>query len=386
MSSLLDGRADDVSRRVLRETTRAVNIDLLRSPQTAFSILTMILVLPFAYVGMWFAFVVAGPPATVTVENVAVENAPAETATAESSLDGLQNSFATFDGEPNTHVTNSGDGALVTLDATSDPSWLSTWVTLRDAGVAASDITVVNSLGEPQWDPLRTNLPLILMFILGGIAVLGVAVPIASHRERGLLQLFATTPLRRSTYLLAQLPMRLMVLSIAVALVVASAAALRYLDGNGFRLAFTVVLGVGFAFSVGFFFAARAAHPAAVQNLLVLGMMLAMVVSGGLYPVEQLWSGIQTLQALVPTTWLLDPLRVDLTGATPTIPVYLSWVLMAVSSAVLCVLAAKRFVWEQPPADHRSKRPPHHTDHGPTSELNKPKQIKPKRNEEEERV
>jgi hypothetical protein len=184
--------------------------DLLRNPLTGFSMIFMFAVIMVIYVSMWLSFTVMGPTPVADATSAGPQVAQALSRAGVAIVDAGAE-------DRNAQISVRDGRVLVVLDASNRPAWNPIWTGLRDAGFAADAITVVDTDGDVKVDPLRVNLGVATMLGIASIAFIGTTVPLVAMRERGLLRLFGTTPLRRSTFLLAQLPARAAIAATLVA-------------------------------------------------------------------------------------------------------------------------------------------------------------------------
>lgn len=325
--------------------------DMMRNPLSGLSMLFMFVVIIAVYTSMWFAFTVLGafPVVAVAPDDVQVSSA-------------LKGAGVTVvsPGAPdrNAEVTVDGDRVSVVLDSTARPAWNSIWVGLRDAGYAPDAIAVMDDSGDVKLDPLRFYLGVAALTGIASAVFIGLTVPLVGMRERGMLRLFGTTPLRRSTFLLAQVPARLVVVLAEVVIVVAIAVWRRYVDGiDVLSLAVTVVLGSAMLFALALVFAGRSRNAEATQQSMVMITLLLVFASGGIIPPGVLPGIVQVAMNALPTTWFVAALDADLTGAEPFVPVPVLWLLMALGACGALVLASRRFEWDQSePRGRTSKR------------------------------
>lgn len=345
MSSVLVGPA---FRRLAAMSTK----DLLRNPLTGLSMIFMFAMILAVYVSIWLAFMVLGPSPTVTVspESPRVTHA-------------LQQAGVDVAKTPphNAEIAIDGGQVLVTLDAAHQPAWNSIWIGLRDAGFAPESMTVRDPEGEVKGDPLRENLAIAAMLGIASVAFIGTTVPIVAMRERGLLRLFGTTPLRRVTFLLAQLPTRALIAVALVAVTVIIAIWQRYVDAvNLLSLGLTFVLGLGMLLALALLFAARSRSAEATQQGMVMLTITLVFASGGLLPAEIVPGFVQALMNCLPTTWLAASAGVALTGADPFLPLPILWLLMGSLTVAAAALAARLFEWDQSePRQARTSRITH---------------------------
>lgn len=316
-------------------------MDMLRNPLTGLSMVFLFAMMLGVSVAIWLAFTVVGPAAAVTVTGAEPEVVTALERSGVSVVDA---------DSPHRNATISVDGekAIVTLDAGDPPAWNSIWRGLRDAGVPAAGITVVNDVGEQVPDVLRSNLGVTLMMGIASTAFIGTTVPLVAARERGLLRLLGTTPLRRSTFLLGQVPARVLVAVTFMAATLAIALWQRYVDGiDLIGLGITFIFSTTMLLSFGLLCAARARNEESTQQSMVMLTILLTFASGGLLPSSLVPEVVQIFLNALPTTWVAVAAGSTLTGAPPFLPVSVLWVLMAVATVVAIGLAARLFEWDQ---------------------------------------
>lgn len=314
---------------------------MLRNPLSGLSMLFMFVVIVTIYVSMWFAFTVLGPSpkAAVIPADVRVSEALGHAGVPVVGLDAA---------ERNAEVRRDGDRVSVVLDGSVGPAWNSIWVGLRDAGFADEKITVVDDGGDAKLDPLRMYLGVAALTGIASAVFIGLTVPLVGMRERGLLRLLGTTPLRRSTFLLAQVPGRSVVVLVEVLVIVVIAVWRRYVDGfDVLSLAVTVVLGSAMLFALALMFAARSRSAEATQQGMVMLTILLVFASGGIMPPSALPGFAQVVMNALPTTWFVAALSADLTGADPFVPVPVLWLFMGVGACGAFLVSARLFEWDQ---------------------------------------
>lgn len=197
-------------------------------------------------------------------------------------------------------------------------------------------------------DPLRSALPGVLLTGIAAIALMGTTVPIVAMRERGMLRLLGTTPLRRPVFLAAQLPIRLILVAVETAVAVGIAELRGFAeDLDPLRLAVTLVLGTAMCFAFAFLFAARASSSEAAHQATTLLCVALLFTSGGIVSIETLPDPLLTAAHALPPVWFATALGGDLTGTAPPLPVPLLWLMMAVTTGAIGIVAARRFRWDQ---------------------------------------
>jgi ABC-2 type transport system permease protein len=196
--------------------------------------------------------------------------------------------------------------------------------------------------------PLTFALPAILVFGFGSLAVHGTAAPLVELRRRGTLRLLATTPISRLDFIVAQLPPRLGLVVVQLAIVLPMAVvlgAVHPLDVAPLML--TLLLGLTMLFALGFVVGGRMQSPELVSGLVGGLLPVALMLSGVLLPVDVLPDWLQTLSLASPLTYLGDAVRHDVVGAATRFPLALDLAVVGVTAALLIGLAARSFRWDE---------------------------------------
>lgn len=315
--------------------------DVLRNPLTGISMWFMTGIILVIYVSMWLAFVVLGP-APVAALDTDDPGAP-------SALERAGVRLVADDApDRNARVTVHEGRALVVLDAADQAAWDPIWRGLRDAGVPAHGVTVTDDEGDVKLDPLRANLGIVVLVGVASVAFIATTVPLVAMRERGLLRLLGVTPLRRSTFLLAQLPMRALVAMGILVLTTGIAVWRRYVDGvDLLALGVSFLLGAAMLFALALVFAARSRNAEATQQTMVMVTIGLVFASGGLLPPSMLPGAVQLAMNCLPTTWFAVAASASLTGTEPFLPVPALWGLMSLVTVAAGVLAVRWFEWDQ---------------------------------------
>ncbi|OII38737.1 ABC transporter permease [Plantibacter sp. MMLR14_011] len=335
------GRGGAAFRRLASMSAR----DVLRNPLTGISMWFMTGIVLVIYVSMWLAFVVLGPAPVVVLDT----DDPA----VPSALERAGVRLVTDDApDRNTRVTVHEGSALVVLAAADQAAWDPIWRGLRDAGVPAHDVTVTDDEGDVKIDPLQENLGIVVLVGVASLAFVGTTVPLVAMRERGLLRLLGVTPLRRSTFLLAQLPLRALVAVGILVLTTGIAVWRRYVDGvDLLALGVSFLLGAAMLFALALVFAARSRNAEATQQTMVMVTIGLVFASGGLLPQSILPAAVQVAMDCLPTTWFAAAASASLTGAEPFLPVPALWGLMSLVTVAAGVLAVRWFEWDQSERD-----------------------------------
>lgn len=216
---------------------------------------------------------------------------------------------------------------------------------------------------DPTTSLLRAAVPSILMTGIAGIAFMATTVPLVSMRERGLLRLLGTTPLKRSTFLVAQIPGRIVLVFLEVVFIVILVSVAEYADEtvNFWRLVVTLALGVAMLFALALLVASRARNTDVAHQGMTMLVMGLFVCSGSFLPPGTLPSFTEIFTNAVPSTWFAVALSVDLTATTPFLPIPALWGMMLTVTVVAITLALRRFEWDQEEAAPRPTPQPRRT-------------------------
>ncbi|RNL83158.1 ABC transporter permease [Halostreptopolyspora alba] len=201
---------------------------------------------------------------------------------------------------------------------------------------------------EPGVDPVSLFMPFGLTMTLGAIIFFGTVSPIVDLRRRGTLRVLGTTPLRRWTFLLALVPPRAVILLGALALTVVVTAALGSWPPERLAsLVVTTVLGAAFMLAIGFLIAAFISTTEAASTILTMVLLAFVFAGGGILPLELLPEGVGDVLEWLPPALFTDALAASLTGAEPTHPVWLAWLVLVATTAVLGAVAGRVFRFDR---------------------------------------
>jgi ABC-2 type transport system permease protein len=245
-------------------------------------------------------------------------------------------------------VTIDGDTAQVVLDSEAQPQWRPLVDAISATGIAKPDVTTGYEDGSPVFDPLKNSLASIVMVSFLTLALLGTAVPVVGQRGKGILRVLGTTPLKRTTYIAAQSPARLVIGVLQLAIVVIVTAALGYLRPATIpSLVITSLLGLGMLFAIGYLIGSRARNPESTTTIVSLLIPVALMLSGSIFPLSMFPPAVADAVSWLPTTVLANALSVDLVGAESGTSTLLYWAYLAGVGIVAAVLAAVAFRWDQ---------------------------------------
>lgn len=330
--------------------------ELLRNGKSVFAVLFTFVLLLLVFAGVQ-GIVFGNRPDPV----VAVAGSSTQSETLTNALHSAGITTGAVDGAPGGSatavVTLSSDSVKVVVAATHTPTWLHLVRVIHDTlGIPSANIIVVDSTGFPETDMFRNSLGAVLLIGYAGVAFAGVSVSLVALRQRGMLKLLGTTPVRRLTFIVSQTPVQFLIGAAEALIIVVLAATLGYVDSlSVLRLLVTLLLGLGMLFAFAYLLAAWAKDSEALSQLVVMFPLVLVFTSGAIMPFAAFPPVVRIVLNLIPTTWFSEAVSVDIAGAKPVVSVYLLWLFMAVTTLVIGWLAARPFVWDQTPRT-RSKR------------------------------
>jgi ABC-2 type transport system permease protein len=232
-------------------------------------------------------------------------------------------------------------GSTESIDAVAEVVLL-----LSDAGVGTV-ATGTPVEGSPPFDAIRFGIPGVLVMALTSLALLGLASALVAQRARGTLKMFGLTPVRTSTFLLAQVPGRVMIAAVQTAVLLTVAALTGFLDIGGIAGTLAVVVvGLAMLLALGYFLGGILPSPELAQGLLSGFIPIALMFSGVLLPLFIMPDAIATAARVSPFFYLGDALRQVITGDVGEYPLAVDLLVMAGIAAVATLLATKTFRWD----------------------------------------
>lgn len=252
------------------------------------------------------------------------------------SLDGLVVADAGLTG-PVTVVTAGSAGPS---DAVEDA--------LAEAGVDRDRVEATTVDGGEPLDPFRFGLPSVLILSFASLVLFGTAIPIISLRERGTLRLLGTTPLARTTFLLAQAPARFAIAFAQLGAMALLAGVTGFLEPGAIAsLLLTSVFGLALLFSLGYLAAGLLRSTELATSTLGTVLPFSLFLSGIFVPLSVLPDSLRAVAPYVPLSYLGDALRQDLVGLPGEYSRGLSYGVMLGAAVVATALAARTFSWDQ---------------------------------------
>lgn len=201
--------------------------------------------------------------------------------------------------------------------------------------------------GEPI-SALAFGLPAVLLFAITSLGVLGTASLLTLYRRQGVLALLGTTPVRRSTFLLSLMPIRVLVIAAETALILGIAALTGTLQIASVPLLLVAVVGCAAALlAIGFWLGAISRSPELIGALGGALTPLVLFGSGVLLPLAMMPAPIRTLAEFLPFTYMGELLRYAISGIPMTHPVWLSLLVIAGTALLAFTLGARSFRWDK---------------------------------------
>lgn len=187
---------------------------------------------------------------------------------------------------------------------------------------------------------------LAMSLMMGG--VMGVAVPIATLREKGVLKRLLATPVNPSIFFIAQVVTRLLVAIIQASLMIGIAVLAfgAHFYGNILTFALVLTFGASVFLIVGLVLASIAKSAETVEPMSRAITMPMIFLGGVLFPIESMPTWLQPIARVIPLTYMSDALRkVVSEGASLSTIQNDLWILLA--WGIIAFAAASRlFRWE----------------------------------------
>jgi ABC-2 type transport system permease protein len=204
---------------------------------------------------------------------------------------------------------------------------------------------------DVQTDPLRTVdlfMPGMLGIALLWLGLFGTAIPLVQQRAGQVLRRLSITPLRPATMLTSQVSWRVTVglLQAALFVLVGYLAFKVGVQGNKLLFVGAVLIGSLVFVSMGYLLAGLAASEESLMVMVQIVNFPLMMLSGGLFPVDNLPSFFKPLIAISPLSYLTDALKQLMVGAPALNPLWLNFAVLGGWLVVLFVLGVKFWRWE----------------------------------------
>lgn len=251
--------------------------------------------------------------------------------------------------------------SVVAAEDSKVPVWLIHSLLAEATRKAGSPTVEVQASGDWDIDPLRFGVPGALVYAMSSLALFGIAVPMVTMRQRGVLRLLGATPVTRLTFVLAQVPVRL---GMAVIMMAIAFVGLNLQEPvsvlSMVQAVATSLLGFMMLASVGYLVGGTFTSSEAATNLLAFLLPVSLMASGVLIPLNLLPRWVEKASLAIPLTYLGDALRQELVGAKPMVPLWLDHLVMFGVTVLFTYWAVRSFKWDQNSGtEHRPKRVAH---------------------------
>jgi ABC-2 type transport system permease protein len=189
--------------------------------------------------------------------------------------------------------------------------------------------------------------PSVLAMALMQLGLFG-ALPIVAERQNLILKRLAATPLRRRTFVGANLVSRLLVAIVQAAIILGIGTALFNVTllGNPLVFAGLVVLGALTFVALGYVIASFAQTEDSASQLTSILQFPLMFLSGIFFPLEAMPEVLQVVAVFLPLTYLGDALRQVMVNGVPFVPLWVDVVVLAAWMVGSFLVSARFFRWE----------------------------------------
>ncbi len=180
------------------------------------------------------------------------------------------------------------------------------------------------------------------------LGVFGVAPPLVQMREQQVLRRISATPLKRSTFLAAQVAWRVTtgMLQAVIMLLFGMLALDLKIDGSPLLLTAMTLLGTLVFVTMGFLLAGLSKSNESVVAIGQVVQFPMMFLSGTLFPLEMLPDFLRPVAGAMPLTYLADGLKQTMLNAPPLYPLWLDFTVLGGALLLLVLLAIRFFRWE----------------------------------------
>lgn len=189
--------------------------------------------------------------------------------------------------------------------------------------------------------------PVVIFLAVSTAPLMATAASLADARARGTLRLLGTTPVGRARLVLTHIPARLGLVLAQIALLIAVGAALGLAPVENAPALFGVaLLGVALFGSIGYLLGGLASTAESAWNVGMFFQMVPFMLSI-ILPMQSMSAQLDSALSWLPTSFFFDLLLGLMPYGESTHPVWLSVVVVAVTSVLITVLAVPLFRWDQ---------------------------------------
>lgn len=174
----------------------------------------------------------------------------------------------------------------------------------------------INSEGRMMYNPLMKSaynfVPGIMGLVLLLICSIMTSISIVREKERGTMEVLLVSPMKPSHMLIAKTIPYLAISLIDLGLILLLSFFVLHVPirGSFFSLLLVSVVYIFLALSLGLFISSRANTQVAAILMSGMGMMMpALVLSGMIFPIDNMPAALQWISSLVPTRWYISAVK-----------------------------------------------------------------------------
>lgn len=178
------------------------------------------------------------------------------------------------------------------------------------------------------------------------LGFVGTAVPLVTYRDRGTLRLLGTTPLNRWSFLMGQIPVRGVIATIEIIIIVCLMAAtgthspLRLLEAL-----VTLVCGAAMFLAFGLLLGARGKNVDLTMQISLIAPIVVIATSGLALPLDIMPTWVEIISNALPTTWFMEALNSISSKADLDLALPLYWAGLLGIAGLAAAIAAAIFDW-----------------------------------------
>lgn len=187
---------------------------------------------------------------------------------------------------------------------------------------------------------------LAMSLMMGG--VMGVAVPVATLREKGVLKRLLATPLNPAIFFTAQVITRLLVALMQSALMISIAVLAfgAHFYGNILTFALVLTFGASVFLIIGLVLASIAKNADTVEPMSRAVTMPMIFLGGVLFPIESMPAWLQPISRALPLSYMSDALRKVVSEGASLSAIQTDLLILLAWGVIAFVVASRIFRWE----------------------------------------
>lgn len=195
---------------------------------------------------------------------------------------------------------------------------------------------------------LEFMFPGILVFALLSTGLFGTAVPLVEMRKNGILRLFQITPLKKGTFIVSQITVRLLLACVQVMVFLLIGLALNLFKINQFfSVLATSLLGMAMILTLGFLLGGIFKSVELTGGLLGALSAPLLMLSGVLLPLRLFPKAFEIVSMFIPITYLGDLIRTVMYPSVESLhPVYINISAMVLFTIIFYFICKVTFKWQ----------------------------------------